>query len=138
MNTYTHDAINDPIVRAQVMRSQAVAKAIVEFFATVGEIVRPVIARISKHMAYRRVYNTLSDMTNSELDDIGLCRGDIDAVARGRDPRPQREDYLVGVLGQRAKLEETFTGEGKSAKGEGKSAAGDDSGANDNRSAVAA
>ena len=68
-------------------------------------------------------------MTNRELDDIGLCRGDIDAVARGHDPRPQREDYLAEVLAQHAKLEKTFTDEG---------AADEKTGANDNRSVEAA
>jgi uncharacterized protein YjiS (DUF1127 family) len=28
--------------------------------------------------------NTLSDLTDRELEDIGLCRGDIDIVAEGR------------------------------------------------------
>ena len=129
MNTYTHENINDPIVRAQVMRSQAIADALVEFFATIGEIVRPAVARVSKYMEYRRVYGALSDMNDRELDDIGLCRGDIDAVARGYDPRPQREDYLAQVLAQRAQLEKTFTGEGEAAE---------KAGANDNRTAAAA
>lgn len=129
MNTYTYDNINDPIVRAQVMRSQAIAHALIEVFATIGEIFRPVAANISKYMEYRRLYATLSEMTDRELDDIGLCRGDIDAVARGHDPRPQREDYLDHVLAQHAKLEKTFTGEGEAAE---------KAGANDNRTAAAA
>ena len=130
MNTYTHENITDPIVRAQVMRSQAVADAIVEVFAKVGEIVRPVVAKISRYMAYRRIYNTLSEMTDRELDDIGLCRGDIRAVAQGHDPRPQRESYLADVLGQHAKLEERFTDEGAATR--------KDKGVNDNHPAVAA
>lgn len=28
--------------------------------------------------------NALSDLTDRELEDIGLCRGDIDSVAAGR------------------------------------------------------
>ena len=129
MNTYTHENINDPIIRAQVMRSQAIANALVEFFATVGEIFRPVVGRAAKYMEYRRVHATLSEMTDRELDDIGLCRGDIDAVAQGHDPRPQREEYLAHVLAQHATLEKTFTGEGEATE---------KAGANDNRTAAAA
>ncbi len=31
----------------------------------------------------RRTRNSLSRLTDRELDDIGLCRGDIERVARG-------------------------------------------------------
>ncbi|CUH43188.1 DUF1127 domain-containing protein [Ruegeria atlantica] len=32
----------------------------------------------------RATRNTLSGLTDRELEDIGLCRGDIDVVAEGR------------------------------------------------------
>ena len=33
----------------------------------------------------RQTHNSLSRLTDRELDDIGLCRGDIDAVAFGKE-----------------------------------------------------
>jgi uncharacterized protein YjiS (DUF1127 family) len=33
----------------------------------------------------RQTHNSLSRLTDRELDDIGLCRGDIDTVAFGKE-----------------------------------------------------
>ena len=39
-------------------------------------------SRIQKWRSYRRTYNELSKLTNRELDDLGLNRGDIMSIAR--------------------------------------------------------
>lgn len=129
MNTMSYDHIKDPLVRAEAMRSQAIAQGIANLTDAIGSAFRAVTGKISKYMAYRRVYETLSDMTDRELDDIGLSRGDIDAVARGHDPRPKRDAYLETVLFQHSKLAERYQTEGK-ADGE--------EGVNDNRTVAAA
>ena len=129
MSNDIYDYIRDPIAHAQVMRSRAIAEAMIEGFAALGRVIRPVVENVSKYMAYRRIHRALSEMTDRELDDIGLCRGDIETVARGNDPRPQREAFLEDALAQRAKLEETFEDAAEPAVR---------AGANDNRSAAAA
>ncbi|WP_299617038.1 DUF1127 domain-containing protein [Pelagibius sp.] len=125
MNTTQFDSIQDPIVRAQIMRSQAAAEHIVNAVSAIGGAFRAVAGNVNKYLAYRRIYETLNAMSDRELDDIGLCRGDIGAVARGHDPRPQREAYLQAMLAQQSARTQSF-------------AASDDDGANDNRTSVAA
>ncbi|MEM7288793.1 MAG: DUF1127 domain-containing protein [Pseudomonadota bacterium] len=41
-----------------------------------------VIGSIKKWHNYRRTVNELSSLTNRELDDLGISRGDIPHVAR--------------------------------------------------------
>jgi uncharacterized protein YjiS (DUF1127 family) len=45
-------------------------------------IVTHIIARIRGYMRYRASVRALSQLNERELADIGLSRGDIDAVAR--------------------------------------------------------
>ncbi len=130
MNTVPIDQIKDPVVRAEVIRSMAVAEGILNLFKAVGDLAKAATAKITKYMAYRRIYQTLSEMNDRELDDIGLCRGDIDMVARGHDPRPRREAYLAAALAQRGVTPASFAD-----KGADKSV---DQGANDNRTVEAA
>lgn len=41
------------------------------------------IARqVSSWRRYRNTYNELMKLSNRELDDLGICRADIDSVAR--------------------------------------------------------
>ena len=112
MNTVPIDQIKDPVVRAEVMRSMAVAEALQDFFIAVGRLAKAATAKVSKYMAYRRVYQTLSDMSDRELDDIGLSRGDIEIVARGHDPRPRREAYMTAALAQRGVTVKALDAEG--------------------------
>ena len=126
MNTTQFDHIQDPIVRAQVMRSQAVAEHIVAAASAIAGAFRAVAGNVNKYLAYRRIYETLNAMSDRELDDIGLCRGDIGAVARGHDPRPQREAYLAAVLAQQSARTKSFANTGTDER------------ANDNRTSVAA
>ena len=126
MNSVPIDQIKDPVVRAEVIRSMAVAEGLVNFFRALGGLAKAATAEVTKYMAYRRIYQTLSDMTDRELDDIGLCRGDIDMVARGHDPRPRREAYLAAALAPRGVTPRSFDGKGA------------DRGANDNRTVEAA
>ena len=129
MHNNIYDEIHDPIARAQVMRSLAIAGAMIEGFTALACVIRTVADNVSNYMAYRRIHRTLSEMTDRELDDIGLCRSDIETVARGNDPRPQREAYLDDVIAQHAVMGRTLRGAAQST--------GQDS-ANDNRTAEAA
>ena len=44
---------------------------------------RAVRLRAERRASYRRTYNELSKLTEFELNDIGICRGDIRNIARG-------------------------------------------------------
>ena len=39
--------------------------------------------RAERRASYNRTYKELSQLTNFELNDIGICRGDIRNIARG-------------------------------------------------------
>jgi uncharacterized protein YjiS (DUF1127 family) len=49
---------------------------------TTAMIVSHIISRIRAHMRYRASVRALSVLSERELADIGLTRGDIDTVAR--------------------------------------------------------
>ncbi|HIC82402.1 MAG TPA: DUF1127 domain-containing protein [Kiloniellaceae bacterium] len=104
----------------------AVAEGLLNLFKGVGDLAKAATAKVTKYMAYRRIYQTLNEMTDRELDDIGLCRGDIDMVARGHDPRPRREAYLAAALAQRGVTPASFADKTV------------DQGANDNQTVEAA
>lgn len=110
MTTYQFDNIQDPIARAEAMRAQAVAQLTIGAIEGLASLVKGAYSRVSAHVQYRRNYNTLMAMTDRELDDIGITRGDVAMVARGFDPRVRRE--LAGdALTQRAALSEVFGSE---------------------------
>lgn len=46
-------------------------------------IVTWVLSKIRNYMQYRETVAELSRLTDRELDDLGISRYDIDAVARG-------------------------------------------------------
>ncbi|WP_420586411.1 DUF1127 domain-containing protein [Ruegeria sp.] len=50
----------------------------------IGAIFASVVNAVIEWNDARATRNALSTLSNRELDDIGLCRGDIDAVAAGR------------------------------------------------------
>lgn len=67
-----------------------IAEAIVEFFAYWGkrfekaleaEGLRRVQAELRKYKSYRETYDQLSQLTDKELNDIGISRGMIHSVA---------------------------------------------------------
>ena len=39
--------------------------------------------RVERRAAYNRTYKELNKLTEFELNDIGICRGDIKNIARG-------------------------------------------------------
>lgn len=41
-----------------------------------------IASRFQKWRTYRRTFNELSRLSNRELDDLGLHRGEISAIAR--------------------------------------------------------
>lgn len=55
-------------------------------FSAAG-ITTNLIARIVEWNDARVTRKSLSKLSNRELDDLGLCRGDIDEIAAGRMPR---------------------------------------------------
>jgi len=102
------NSIQDPIARAEARRAQAVAQMILDGSEGLRSLVKSVVAKISAHIQYRRTVDVLTAMTDRELDDIGISRGDIPAVARGEDPRQQTVARPGDALAQRLALAEAF------------------------------
>nr|WP_170613332.1 DUF1127 domain-containing protein [uncultured Ruegeria sp.] len=50
----------------------------------IGETFAAVVNAVVEWNDARVTRNALSGLTDRELEDIGLCRGDIDVVAEGR------------------------------------------------------
>ncbi|MCA0873186.1 DUF1127 domain-containing protein [Seohaeicola saemankumensis] len=53
-------------------------------FGRIGTVIANVISAISAWNDARVTRNALSNLTDRELDDIGLIRGDIDSVVHNR------------------------------------------------------
>ncbi|MEO3430175.1 DUF1127 domain-containing protein [Pelagibius sp. CAU 1746] len=101
--------IQDPIARAEAMRAQAVAEIVLEAIEGLQDLFKAGKAKLSAYLEYRRTYDILSAMTDRELDDIGIGRSDIEAVARGFDPRAQEAEASMGdALAQRLALAKAF------------------------------
>jgi uncharacterized protein YjiS (DUF1127 family) len=122
--------IQDPIARAEAMRAQAIANMLSNALTALGGVFKPVTAKLSAYAEFRRTFDTLAAMTDRELDDIGINRGDIRAVARGFDPRPQRTAMPGDALARRLELAEAFEQDNQPQVAAAR--------ANDNRTAVAA
>ena len=48
-----------------------------------NDLRRSMRLRAERRAAYNRTYKELSKLTDFELNDIGICRGDIKNIARG-------------------------------------------------------
>ena len=48
-----------------------------------SDLRRAMKARAERKASYKRTLNELSKLTEFELNDIGICRGDIRNIARG-------------------------------------------------------
>lgn len=106
MNQFNN--IHDPIARAEAMRAQAVAEIILNGVNALRSFFKPATAKLAAYLEYRRTFDALSAMTDRELDDIGIGRCDIDAVARGIDPREQTGVSMGDALTQRLALAKAF------------------------------
>ncbi len=106
MNQFNN--IHDPIARAEAMRAQAVAEIILNGVNALRGFFKPATAKLAAYLEYRRTFDALSAMTDRELDDIGIGRCDIDAVARGIDPREQNGVSMGDALAQRLALAKAF------------------------------
>ncbi|WP_171100430.1 MULTISPECIES: DUF1127 domain-containing protein [unclassified Ruegeria] len=53
-------------------------------FGLVGRIGATLVNAVVEWNDARSTRNALNDLSDRELEDIGLCRGDIDLVAEGR------------------------------------------------------
>jgi len=101
--------IQDPIVRAEAMRAQAIAQLLTDAIDGLRDLVKSATRKVLAHIEYRRNYDVLSAMTDRELDDIGITRGDIPAVARGFDPRQAPAELPVKTaLAQRLAVAAAF------------------------------
>ncbi len=101
--------IHDPIARAEALRAQAVAELLVDAIVGLQDLFKSGSAKLAAYLEYRRTYDVLSGMTDRELDDIGIGRSDIAAVARGFDPRKQDAEVAMGdALAQRLTLAKAF------------------------------
>lgn len=96
MSNFNFSNIQDPIARAEAMRAQAISEMFVDAIDGLRSLVKGAVAKVSAYLEFRRTYDVLSGMTDRELDDIGISRGDIADVARGYDPRPQAQQKLPG------------------------------------------
>jgi uncharacterized protein YjiS (DUF1127 family) len=116
MDTSYFNNIQDPIARAEAMRAQAIAALLTDAFDGLRDLVKGATRKLVAHIEYRRTYELLSAMTDRELDDIGISRGDIPAVARGFDPRPAVKAQMAAksALEQRIALAAAFE-QGKTA-----------------------
>src|SRR3546814_14257463 len=91
------------------------ADGIIAGFDGLRSLVAAVKAKIAAYVEYRRTVDVLTTMTDRELDDIGISRGDIPAVARGVDPRPQAAERIpADALARRLALAEAFEQEKRS------------------------
>jgi uncharacterized protein YjiS (DUF1127 family) len=106
MNQFQH--IQDPIARAEAMRAQAIAEMITDSLDGLRDVVKAGVAKLAAYLEYRRTFALLSGMTDRELDDIGICRAEIAAVARGHDPRRQSVAVAGDALARRMALAEAF------------------------------
>ncbi len=107
MNQFNN--IQDPVARAEAMRAQATAEMLMDGINALRSLFKAVSAKLAAHVEYRRTYDVLSAMTDRELDDIGIARADIAAVARGVDPRKQDAEVAMGdALAQRLTLAKVF------------------------------
>lgn len=106
MNQFNN--IQDPVARAEAMRAQAIAEMISEVITGVGSLVKSAVRKLTAYIEYRRTFDVLAGMTDRELEDIGISRGDIPAVARGIDPRPQHNAVPGDALARRLALAEAF------------------------------
>jgi len=85
-------------IEAQQMRAEAmvdtvfaIGKGIRNLFRSVVRIGERTAASLERKRTVDRIFGELSRMTDRDLADIGLCRGDILAVSDGtyrRDPAP--------------------------------------------------
>lgn len=101
--------IHDPIARAEALRAQAVAEMVLEGVDALRGLFKSASAKLAAYLEYRRTYEMLSSMTDRELDDIGIGRSDIAAVARGFDPRKQDAEVVMGdALAQHLALAKVF------------------------------
>jgi len=129
MSNIDFSNIQDPIARAEAMRAQAISEMFVDAIEGVRSLVKGAVAKISAYLEFRRTYDVLSGMTDRELDDMGITRGDIADVARGIDPRPQAQARVPGdALAQRLALAAVYEQDATAATAR----------SNDNRPAVAA
>ena len=108
MDTMQFNNIQDPIARAEAMRAQAVSQMFVDAIEGLSKLVKGAAASFAAYLRYRRNYDALAAMTDHELDDIGITRADIAAVARGIDPRKQRRTGSGDIVTQRLALAEAF------------------------------
>ena len=51
------------------------------FFARIGTAFDALATRYKQHRLYRETFNGLSALSNRELDDLGLSRGNLRSVA---------------------------------------------------------
>jgi len=108
MDTTQFNYIQDPIARAEAMRAQAVATMFLDAIQALRNLFKGARAKLVAYMHYRRTFNVLSAMTARELDDIGISRADIAAVARGFDPRTKTAAVAGDALARRLALAEVF------------------------------
>ena len=97
-HTIPFGELNALQVEAQKMRAEAMVDTVFAIsrgtrsvFQALVLVGRPTAASLERKRTVDRIFGELSRMTDRDLSDIGLSRGDIFSVARGdyrRDPAP--------------------------------------------------
>ena len=73
------------LAAAQALRSEAVGKYLASFARHVRQALQPVLRPVDAFFTRRREMTELMGLSDHELADIGLSRGDLFAARRTRD-----------------------------------------------------
>ncbi|WP_185961373.1 DUF1127 domain-containing protein [Telmatospirillum sp. J64-1] len=96
MNTSQSDILyhdtNEVLAAARKARAEAFATVCLSAFRGVGAALAPLVAPLREWVARSKMQAELNGLTDAELADMGLTRGDIPAVVDGTygDMRSQR------------------------------------------------
>lgn len=101
------------MTEARLAQAEAFVDGVAAVFNAIGRLVRPVsrvVAGLGSMIAHRyainQTYAELANLSDRELDDIGISRHDIRAVAEGIFSRPDVQTAELVVLAQPAKADD--------------------------------
>lgn len=114
--TASHEEQMRIMTEARLAQAEAVIDGVVAVFDILGRIVRPVVrvfsglgSAIAHRYAVGQTYAELANLSDRELDDIGISRYDIRAVAEGIFSRPETQTAELVVLPAPVKAQDART-----------------------------
>ncbi len=84
-------------IEAQKLRAQAFATFFTALFEGISKTANGVVGRVANAMERSRVSNELYAMDDRTLEDIGLTRGDIEAVMNGQLTRQPLQPIAANI-----------------------------------------